>query len=117
METLKEFYNKVNNSKSKTIKNTVIFSSIAVVLLILSAIYIFWNFRKSSNLVVNHYVPGQASKIIQRQHVQRQHVQRPIHKSPEQKKGYLIRRKPGYTEQSPRKKSYPTKFKISSILD
>tara|TARA_R110001592_G_scaffold18816_11_gene77706 strand:+ start:931 stop:1269 length:339 start_codon:yes stop_codon:yes gene_type:complete len=112
METLKEFYNKVNNTKNKTIKNTVIFSSILVVLLILSSIYIFWNFRKSRNLVVNNYLPRQSSKIIQRRP-----VQRPIHKSPEKKRGYLIRRKPGYMEQSPRKKSYPTKFKISSILD
>tara|TARA_Y100000593_G_C4227752_1_gene295326 strand:- start:426 stop:779 length:354 start_codon:yes stop_codon:yes gene_type:complete len=117
METLKEFYNKVNNTKNKTIKNTVIFSSIAVVLLILSAIYIFWNFRKSRTLVVNDYIPKKSSRTFQRQYVQKQYVQKPIHKSPEQKRGYLIRRKPGYTEQSPRKKSYPTKFKISSILD
>jgi hypothetical protein len=107
METLKDFYNSLNKEENKKIRNTVIFSLFIGVSLILSAIYIFSTMRKQLPVKLNQLPPVQPM-IIKKQ---------PIHKSPEQHRGYLIKRKQGYTEQSPKKKTYPTKFKISSILD
>jgi len=46
---------------------------------------------------------------------QRPKINKTINKSPDKTK-YLIRKKPGYIEQSPQKKKYPTKFRISSLL-
>ena len=109
METLKDFYNSLNKEENKSIRNTVIFSLLIGVSLILSAIYIFWGTRRSFPPIpiARHHVPVRIQPVIKQ----------PIHKSPEQQRGYLIRRKPGYMDQSPKKKTYPTKFKISSILD
>ena len=107
METLKDFYNSLNKEENRKIRNTVIFSLFLGVSLILSAIYIFLTMRGQLPARLNRLPPMQTS-IIRKQ---------PIHKSPEQRRGYLIKRKQGYIDQSPKKKTYPTKFKISSILD
>ena len=117
METLKNLYNELNNTKNKNVKNTVIFSTFLCILLISSAIYIFRNFNKSRLFVPNDQSHRVRYAVPQKQIVRNQLPRRPINKSPEKRGGYLIRRKPGYVEQSPKKKSYPTKFKISSILD
>ncbi len=107
METLKDLYNSLRKKENKSIRNTVIFSLFLGVSLILSAIYIFLSMRRQTPVLLNQ-LPRIQTRTIRKQ---------PIHKSPEQQRGYLIRRKQGYMDQSPKKKSYPTKFKISSILD
>ena len=109
METIKDLYNKISKSESTTVKNTAIISFILAVFLISSAIYIFWSSRRRNVHLIDR-VQKFPQKIMKRQTI-------PIHKSPQNRGRYLIRKKPGYIEQSPERKTYPSKFKISSILD
>ena len=109
MERIKDLYNKISKSESRTVKNTAIISFILGVFLITSAVYIFWNSRRARVHLINS-TKKFPQKIINHRPI-------PIHKSPQNRGRFLIRKKPGYVEQSPERKTYPSKFKISSILD
>jgi len=105
METLKTLYDKFNSDENKKVRYTIVFSFILCICLIVGAIYVFRN----ANRVPFYQSPR---KVYRRPII----TQKPLNKSPETRGHYLIRRKPGYTEQSPKKKTYPTRFKVSSLL-
>lgn len=108
MDTFKIFYEKLNKEENNYIKFFSLFCFFLSLCLVISAIYVFIKLKSNTRPVIQ-----KAPRI---QYFQKPIIRKQINKSPPSNKGYLVRKKPGYVEQSPVKKTYPTKFKISSIL-
>lgn len=105
METLKTLYEKINSDDNKNLKRGILFSIFLCIVLIALAIKVF------KNLITQQDKFSRPIPV----YYQKSRFRKPINKSPDKNK-YLIRKKSGYVEQSPEKKKYPTKYRISSLL-
>lgn len=113
MDQIKNLYDKLFLEENEAIKKTAVFTVFLVICFISCIFLIMRNtrsYKKTLNYKPAYFSPKKINTRIIPPKIKK------TNPSPPKNTGYLIRKKPGYTDQSPRKKTYPTRFKISSVL-
>ena len=125
MEELKKIYNNFFQEENKPARIAFGVFIFLLTLVIITGIGIFYrpkrynqfNNNSSHRIPYRQYQPVNSYKTPERINTYTQSVPiKKVNSPPNKGQGYLIRKKPGYTEQSPSRKSYPARFKISSVL-
>lgn len=119
MEELKKIYDNFFIEENKPLRIAFSVFIFLLISILISVFFISKRYNKTSQYrnFQRPYYPENSYRIPQRTipYVKPVPITRNIN-PPDENEGYLIRKKTGYSEQSPKKKNYPAKFKISSVL-
>ena len=103
MERLQNLYTALTSKENEKLANTL-FYFYSFMIIIIFIIFFYFMYFKKKKVYVPPYIPVRRNVLVNP-------------KSPEKRPQMFVRRRPtNINEQSPIKKNYPNKFKISKII-